>query len=291
MTNDQLRAFVAVVENGSFRSAAEHMYKTQPTVSAAVQALEHQFNFQLFNRDAYRPKLTAEGKVFYRQAKKILVQAKQLEKLGYQLSQGVSPSLSICMSVICANVIILNRIKIFCAEFPDLMINISGEHLHGVSDQLELEKADLAIGPRYGLGDQHEFVELGQIETVTVAAPNYIDAKETIIRHKELYQYPHILIDNPNVKSKPEESYINVLDAGKRWFVNDYQMKKELLIAGMGWARMPKHMIESELAGGQLITLDVENFHSQSQVPVYLIRLRQQPMSMVVESFWKVMTG
>ncbi|MEC8484414.1 MAG: LysR family transcriptional regulator, partial [Pseudomonadota bacterium] len=35
MKLDQLRAFIAVVESGSFRAAAEAIHKTQPSVSAA----------------------------------------------------------------------------------------------------------------------------------------------------------------------------------------------------------------------------------------------------------------
>jgi len=289
MKNDQLRAFAAVVEQGSFRSAAEHMFKTQPTVSAAVQALEQQFGFQLFNRDGYRPTLTVEGKEFYLQAKQILASVQQLEKLGHQLSQGLTPSLSVCMSVICANPMILHKIKQACEFIADFKIDISGEHLHGVQEQLQLEKADLAIGPRYGLDDRHEFVEVAKVNTVTVAAPNAIQAKGKIIRHQELYPYPHILIANPNVSPNTAEPHINVLNAGKRWYVNDYQMKKELLLAGMGWARIPQHMIELELERGQLIKLEVENFNSSSQVPVYLIKMRHQPMSLLADDFWKSM--
>ncbi len=288
MTNDQLKAFVTVVEQGSFRAAAEYLFKTQPTVSAAVRTLEQQFNFQLLSREGYRPTLTAEGKAFYRQAKQILAQTQKLEQLGHQLAQGVSPTLSICLSAICTNASSLDSIKRFCDENPEVQLNISTEHLHGVQEQLQLEKADLAIGPHYGLDDRHEFVELTQVDMITVASPSLISSlpQEKPVRQNKLYQHPHILIANTGSGSF---EHLNVLPFGQRWYVNDYQMKKALLIAGMGWARIPVHMIDNELNNGQLIPIEVENFNDRNQVPIYLIRLRHHPLGELADKFWKSM--
>jgi len=289
MTNDQLKAFIEVVERGSFRSAAVKLFKTQPAVSASIKSIEDEFNFQLFNREGYRPALTPEGKAFYLQAKRLLNNVQNLEKLGHQLSEGLSPSLSICLNVINVNSSILSKIKEFSDLNPKVKIDISGEHLHGVKQQLD--STDLGMGPRYGLDDNHEFFEIDKVEMITVSAPNYINAKENLIRHSELYQYPHILITNPNVKDISSESHINVLESGKRWYVNDYQMKKELLLAGMGWARIPKHMIEVELKHGQLVNLNIDNFNSQSKVPIYLIKKRNQSANVFAEKFWKHFTN
>lgn len=72
MTNEQLKAFLAVVEQGSFRKAAQAIFKTQAAVSASVASLEHEFDILLFSRDEYRPKLTHAGHQFYLSAKKTM---------------------------------------------------------------------------------------------------------------------------------------------------------------------------------------------------------------------------
>ena len=140
MTNDQLRAFIAVVEQGSFRAAADYIFKTQSTVSAAVRTLEQQFGLQLLSRESYRPSLTAEGKVFYRQARKLLSQAHELEMLGHQLAQGSEPTLSISLSAMCAIPPGLDSMKRFCDRNPQMRLSISTEHLSGVLEQLQLER-------------------------------------------------------------------------------------------------------------------------------------------------------
>jgi DNA-binding transcriptional LysR family regulator len=68
-------------------------------------------------------------------------------------------------------------------------------------------------------------------------------------------------------------------------------MKKALLVAGLGWARMPAQMVETQLESGQLVALEVESFNSRSRVPIYLIRLRDLPLSELAQAFWQQMTA
>ena len=111
MTNEQLKAFVAVVEKGSFRSAANSLFKTQPSISAAVKLLEQQFEFSLFDREHYRPVLTSKGKAFYRQAKKLLKQTAELEMYAHHLASVERPHLSIALSALSAFPPVLDKIK------------------------------------------------------------------------------------------------------------------------------------------------------------------------------------
>ncbi len=285
MTNEQLRALIAVVEHGSFRAAAAAMFKTQPTISASVRALEEEFGISLFDRGGYRPTLTTEGKAFFRQAKQVIKQASELEMLGHQLAKGDVATLSISLSAMCASPPGLDTIKNFCIKHPNMQLNINTEHLSGVLEQLQLEKSDLAIGPNIGLDESYDFVEITQLSMITVAAPGYLSVGEgREVPQKELRLLPHILISDTG--SVAPFDHVNVLVGGRRWYVNDYQMKKTLLLSAMGWARIPLHIVEKELESGLLVPLKVENFTYQSQVPIYLIRLRLQPLSHLAKLFW-----
>ncbi|WP_022950236.1 LysR family transcriptional regulator [Leucothrix mucor] len=284
MKNDQLKAFVAVVEHGSFRAAASALFKTQSTVSASVKTLETEFGVQLFNRDAYRPSLTSAGKVFYRDAKKLVAQVHELEVLGHQLATGIEQRLSICLSAVCVIPPELNTVKRFSAMHPDMRLSISTGHMSGVLEGLRLEKTDLAIGPHHGLDDRYEFQEISQIHMTTVAAPNYIPVgPDTLISQAQMRQYPHILISDTGTSPL---DHVNVLTGGQRWFVNDYHIKKTLILASMGWARIPAHMVQREVADGRLVELAIENFNYTGRMPIYLIRLRGHPHSELAREFW-----
>jgi DNA-binding transcriptional LysR family regulator len=62
-----------------------------------------------------------------------------------------------------------------------------------------------------------------------------------------------------------------------------------MLMHGLGWARMPKHIIHSELENGQLVPIEVENFTSQNQLPIFMICLRHQTQSYQANLFWEMM--
>src|SRR5215475_13817011 len=67
---DQLRAFVEVVERGSFTAAAKELNLTQPAVTHQVQELERRFQVTLVERFGKRAYLTQAGE-------KLIVHARQ----------------------------------------------------------------------------------------------------------------------------------------------------------------------------------------------------------------------
>nr|HPI99013.1 LysR family transcriptional regulator [Synergistales bacterium] len=67
----QLFSFCTVVEEGSFRSAAEKMYISQPSVSQHISNLEKYFNVSLFDRQKRKIRVTPEGRLLYDVAREI----------------------------------------------------------------------------------------------------------------------------------------------------------------------------------------------------------------------------
>ena len=97
MTLDQIRVLSKIVQTGSFRGAAELLYRTQPTLSVAIRNLEREFGFELFDRANYRPVLTTEGAKVLSQARKILGQVEELESLVQTIREGVGNRLFHCL--------------------------------------------------------------------------------------------------------------------------------------------------------------------------------------------------
>ena len=291
MKLDQVRAFIAVVETGSFRSAAEAIHKTQPSISAAVKTLEAQYGIQLFDRDSYRPTLTTEGKAFFSQSKKLMSQVQQLETLGHNLAQGTDAPLRLCLSQSSFSNDAMQMLKHFQSGHPELSIDITTDHLYGVNENLQKDKSEVAIGPRYGLDDRHAFIELFRIEVITVVSPDLLarlNPKGNRLKPPQLYSTAHILVNNSAI-NQSESGHRYLLPTGKRWYVNDYFAKKSLLVNGLGWARMPRYMVEAELTSGALVTIDIENFMSHNQLPIFMIKLRHQTLSYQANLFWEAM--
>ena len=69
---DQLRTFIAAVDEGSFSAASRKLLRSQSVVSEAIGNLEEQIGVQLFDRSGRYPKLTAAGSVILRDARSII---------------------------------------------------------------------------------------------------------------------------------------------------------------------------------------------------------------------------
>ena len=99
MNLHQLRIFCTIVEEGSFRQAADRLFLSQPSVSQQVAALERSFEVRLFERRGRSITLTPEGRALHVLASELLRQADEIPSRfsdmralrSGRLEMGVSP--------------------------------------------------------------------------------------------------------------------------------------------------------------------------------------------------------
>ena len=96
----QIRYFVAVAEAGSFSEGARRAFVTQPTLSAAIAALEAELGFALLERHARGVRLTPKGEEVLETSRSILRAAERLKAAsggkppGRPLRLGILPTLA-----------------------------------------------------------------------------------------------------------------------------------------------------------------------------------------------------
>ncbi|EHB45276.1 transcriptional regulator, LysR family [Mycolicibacterium rhodesiae JS60] len=91
----QLSMFVAVAEEMHFGRAAERLRMTQPPLSRQIQLLEKELGVQLFDRSSRAVALTAAGKAFLGDARRILQQSERVTLAVRKTSAGKSGILRI----------------------------------------------------------------------------------------------------------------------------------------------------------------------------------------------------
>lgn len=68
----QMKYFVAVVEQGTLKRAANACYVTQPAITLQMQNLEKAVGVCLLDKSGRKSELTVHGKVFYAKAQRVL---------------------------------------------------------------------------------------------------------------------------------------------------------------------------------------------------------------------------
>jgi len=95
-----LRYFLAVGEALNFRKAAAQLRLAQPALSRQVQDLEDEIGVDLFRRSPRGVTLTAEGKVFLKEAREVLKHADESVERARALARGEYGELHIGYSAI-----------------------------------------------------------------------------------------------------------------------------------------------------------------------------------------------
>ena len=76
---EDMQAFVAVVEAGSFTAAADRLDSAKSAISRRVSALEERLGVQLLSRTTRRINLTATGRSYYERSARILADLNEAE--------------------------------------------------------------------------------------------------------------------------------------------------------------------------------------------------------------------
>lgn len=124
MRLEQLQAFLAVAETGSFQKAARQCKVTQSTVSRQIQGLEADLGVLLFHRGA-QVKLTIGGERFLPRARRICQEWKQSVEELADLMAGKQPELCIAaIHSVCGQYLppVLQR---FCQDYPDVQLRVT----------------------------------------------------------------------------------------------------------------------------------------------------------------------
>src|SRR6266567_6698212 len=124
-----MRAFVRVVEVGTFTRAAQLLNVPKPTLSKLIQGLEAHLRTRLLNRTTRRVTVTADGAAYYERVIGILADVDELD--GSMTLSQASPKgkLRIDVGTSLALLIIIPALPDFHARYPDIQIDL------GVSDR------------------------------------------------------------------------------------------------------------------------------------------------------------
>ena len=80
MTLTQLKYIVETAEAGTISRAAEKLYISQPSLTAAIRELEHEFGITIFQRTNKGILLTSEGEEFLGYARQVITQTSLMEE-------------------------------------------------------------------------------------------------------------------------------------------------------------------------------------------------------------------
>jgi len=284
MTLDQIKVLDMIVKTGSYRAAAEQLHRAQSALSYAIKTLEEDLGIEVLDRSAYRPTLTAAGRILYEKGKVVLLHAEQMQVLGRELATGVEPELRLAITSLCPLEPVMAILKKFAAQQPVTQLKLSIEHMGKPEEMLLSGEADLALTNLFSEHDDFEKQAWSEVEIVpVVAAAHPLARRHQEIGAEELQQYTQVIVSNaPNLK---KDYSAGVVEGANHWRVTDFPTKKALIMGGLGWGGMPLHLVAAELREKQLVQVSCR---PPERREIFLVRSRRQAVGPAKAALWSI---
>lgn len=255
---DQLRTFIAAVDEGSFSAAARKLGRAQSAVSELVRGLEFQLGVDLFDRSGRYPQLTAAGRALLTSARSIVADVDTLKSRARGMATGLEPELSVVVDVFFPIHVMAEAAKEFRERFPGVPLRLYVEALGGTFQLMLDQRASVGIVgslPMMPPGIMSE--PLASVGFCMVAAANHPLASHAgTIPRTELSRHVQLVLTDRTDLSEGRE--FGVLSS-QTWRLADLFAKHTFLLNGLGWGGMPFHAVKADIDSGRLIVLAIED--------------------------------
>jgi len=282
MTIDQIECFQAVGESGSFQKASEKLNKAKSAVMYSVNNLEEQLGFPLLDRSSYRSKITPQGEAFLYRSQKILDDMRELHDYCRLIASEVEMKISISVSGIFDINLLYPVIKNAMKEFPSTEIMLEKEILSG-EKMLQREMVDISIFENVHNKRELDFKSIGKVKLVLVisSSHSFLDLPPKQQTKEQLFKYPQIV----QRSTVPDDDHkVGVHTKSLKWKVTDTPSKKDIILNGLGWGRLPLHVVEEELKNGTLTHL--KSLRDDDVVEMYICKRKISFMGQVSQMIW-----
>ncbi len=228
----QMKYFIAVVDQHSFTRAAAECNISQSAISQQVKELENTVGVELLARKGRSFELTAAGKYFYHHALEIVKEvdqvlvdtkrvAKQQEdeyvlRLGYLVNFGSKE--------------FLQAVAQFSRKYPDVKVRInSGMHEY-LFDLLRNDKIDLDFSDqRRALSNEYNNKFLTETDFMAVVPQAFTTADQ--VTTADLADLPCIIVAGSTQEAKEEAYYRDVLGIQSPFIVTRTGDEAQLMVA------------------------------------------------------------
>lgn len=247
-----MRAFVRVVQTGSFSAAGRDMNTTQTTISKKIAALEKKLGVKLLIRSSRNHALTPSGSQYFEQCVAILDELDEVE--ARVRSEVASPRgvIRIAAPVAFGRLVIASHIAEFFSLYPEIKVDLvlSDKHVDMITDGI-----DLAIRAKTLEDSSLVARHLFNNPMMLLASPTYLARYGIPKQPEELKQHNCLIFSNMksvNVWRFIKDGKEEAVTVSGNFQSDNGDVLLETALAGIGIVRLPNWMVNTHIKSGAL---------------------------------------
>ena len=256
VTLTQLVSFLTVVRRGSVTAAADELVVTQPSVSAAVSALERELGVTLTERAGRTLRPTPAGQAFVPYATDVLGLLEQGTRVARETAHQEPRALRISAVTTAGEYLVPQLIRAFRERHPELEVSLDVGNREVVFARILDHSVDVAVTGRIPDDARLTGYEFADNEFVLITAPEDPLARRRWVSVEELATRPWLLREPGSGTRTLVEEFLagrgiepTLLTLGSNGAI------KQAARAGLGLALQSRAAVELELELGLLGTI------------------------------------
>lgn len=261
---NHIRAFLAVVEEGSLSGAARALGQTQPTVSRQISSLETALQTSLFIRGTRETTLTDTGAALFEQVQTMANAATQISRIAAGRNQTIEGTIRLTATDAMVSYVLPQCLKTLRASHPGVHVELIPSM---AQTDLTRHEADIAI--RHVRPDQPDLIArwIGDFDVSLFASQDYLaslddpSSPEAIANADFIgFEHPERLVQQINDLGVP------VSQGNFKIVATSGVVLYELARAGLGVALLP-----TAVAKGQFGLKQVLPDLPEMRLPIWLV--------------------
>jgi DNA-binding transcriptional LysR family regulator len=145
----QLRYFLAIVDEGSFTRAAERLLVAQPSLSQQMKSLERELGGPLLERLPKGVRLTSAGKAFIPEARATITHAERATRNARSALELEAGELEVATVTSVSFGVLPPAFELWHSRYPATTVSLREyTHRRALADAVHIGVGDIAVGPR-----------------------------------------------------------------------------------------------------------------------------------------------
>ncbi|MEM8610137.1 MAG: LysR substrate-binding domain-containing protein [Myxococcota bacterium] len=244
--------FVAVVDGNSFTAAADRLGVTKSAVSRRIAELEEDLGVRLLHRTTRKLSLTEAGDRYLEFARRSLQEARLAEDAATALQDLPRGRLRINTPMSFGRLHVAPTIPAFLARYPDVEVEMTMDDKF-----VDIVGGGYDLAIRVGRLADSTLVarKLAPNHTVLCASPDYLASHpapvtpEDLLDHNCLRYSYYSEAGEWTLLRGDEAQHVRVTG---NYQVNNSEALREALVRGCGIGRIPRFIVDPDLAAGRL---------------------------------------
>jgi DNA-binding transcriptional LysR family regulator len=285
----KLEVFTAVVEHGGVSRAAEHLYVSQPVVSAHIRSLEERLGVTLFYREGRRLHLTEQGTAAHVWATEVLTRTRELSRQLESLSDGKHGTVVVGAGMSTGSYVLPSVLSRFKRERPGAKVSLYVSESDHVLQATELGECDLALvileGPLETTSLHGELLREEELVLVAGADSSYPD----VMCAADLADLPFVESPSGLVRRSIVDRRLQAIGIERRNVVIELghpEAMKRATLEGLGVTMLFRSTVGDELAAGRLREIALSDV--TLAVPLHLVYRKRKRLSQLQQELMEV---